>query len=400
MYDAIIVGARCAGSPLAMLLASKGYRVLLLDRAHFPSDMRMSTHYIHQPGVARIKRWKLLERLEASGCPPITRHKYDLGGFTLTGSPPPFEDVSVAYAPRRTVLDKILVDAAAASGAELREGFSVDTLTSDQGRVTGIRGAASKGRPVTEQARIVVGADGMNSVVAGCVRAPQYNQVPRRQLTHFSYWSGVEIEGLEFYLGDYRAAYGWNTNHGLALIGVNWALKQYPRLPAGIEASFLEVIDCAAPGLAVRLRAGRREEPWTGAGIPGFFRKPYGPGWALVGDAGYKMDPCTAAGITDAFRDAELLAEAIDNGLASRRPLAEALAEYQRQRDAMAMPIYGFTCQSALFEPLTPQMKQLLAALSNDPVETNHFCGLLAQTTSIPDFFNPDNLSRIIGRQA
>ncbi len=107
MYDAIIVGARCAGSPLAMLLARKGYRVLLLDHAHFPSDMRMSTHYIHQPRVARLKRWKLLDRVASSGCPVITSAKYDFGEFALTGSPPPFEDVSVAYAPRRTVPDKI-----------------------------------------------------------------------------------------------------------------------------------------------------------------------------------------------------------------------------------------------------------------------------------------------------
>ena len=199
MYDAIIVGARCAGSPLAMLLARKGYRVLLLDHAHFPSDMRMSTHYIHQPAWRGSNGGSCLTESHHPECPVITSHKYDFGEFVLTGSPPPFEEVSEAYAPRRTVLDKVLVDAAVEAGAELREGFSVKTLTSDNGRVTGICGSASKGRPVTEQARIVVGADGMNSMVARSVRAPQYNQVPRRQMSDFSYWSGVEIEGLEFY---------------------------------------------------------------------------------------------------------------------------------------------------------------------------------------------------------
>jgi flavin-dependent dehydrogenase len=277
----------------------------------------------------------------------------------------------------------------------LREGFSVDSLTSDDSGVTGIRGWA-KGRPVIEHARIVVGADGMNSLVARCVRAPQYNQVPRRQLTYFSYWRNVAIEGLEFYPRDYRAIYGWNTNDGLALVGVNWALEQFPKLTAGIEESFFEVVDTAAPNLAARLRAGRREERWSGGSIPGFFRKSYGPGWALVGDASYKMDPCTAAGITNAFRDAELLAEAIDEGFASRRPLAQALADYERQRDEMALPIYEFACQSALFEPPAPQMKQLLLALRGDQVETNRFFGLLAQTTLVPEFFNPANLSRII----
>lgn len=396
MYDAIVVGARCAGSPLAMLLARKGYRVLLLDRAKFPSDMRMSTHFIHQPGIARLKRWNLLDHVAASGCPAVAGYIYDFGEFALTGSPPAFEGTGTAYAPRRTVLDKILVDAAVEAGAELREEFYVETVTIDDGRVTCVRGRDASGRPIAEQARVVIGADGMNSLVARCVRAPEYNNVPRRQMTYFSYWSGVECEGLEFYPREYRAVYCWNTNDGLALVGVNWALERYPRLPGGIEESFFAVIEEAAPKLAARVRAGRREEQWTGGSIPGFFRKPYGPGWALVGDAGYKMDPCTAAGITNAFRDVELLAEAIDSGFSSRQPLEQALAEYEHRRNAMALPIYEFACQSALLEPATAQMKDLLNALRNDPAETSRFFGLLAQTTAIPEFLNPDNVARII----
>jgi 2-polyprenyl-6-methoxyphenol hydroxylase-like FAD-dependent oxidoreductase len=397
MYDAIIVGARCGGSPLAMLLARKGYQVLLLDRASFPSDMRMSTHFIHQPGIARLGRWNLRDRIAASGCPPVTSYRYDLGAFALTGAPPPFESESVAFAPRRTVLDKILVDAAVESGAELREKFSVETLTSDNERVTGIRGSEPNGISSTEKARIVIGADGMNSLVARSVHAAEYNQVPRRLMTYFSYWSGVEIEGFEFYPRDYRGVYAWGTNDGLALVGVNWALQEFPRLSAGIEESFFAVVDEAAPGLAARLRGGHREERWNGGSIPGFFRTPYGPGWALVGDAGYKMDPCTAAGITNAFRDVELLAEAIDSGFASRRSLEEALADYERRRNELATPIYEFTCQAALFEPPTAQMKQLMNALRDKPVETSHFFGLGAQTTLIPEFLKPDNLTKIIG---
>ena len=128
MYDAIIVGARCAGSPTALLLARRGYKVLLLDRATFPSDMPLSTHYVHQTGTARLKRWGLLDKLAASNCPPITRNYFDYGAFTLTGSPPPAEGVQEAYAPRRKALDPILVEAAAAAGAELRQGFSVQEL--------------------------------------------------------------------------------------------------------------------------------------------------------------------------------------------------------------------------------------------------------------------------------
>jgi flavin-dependent dehydrogenase len=395
-YDVIIVGARCAGSPLAMLLARKGYRVLLLDRAKFPSNMPMSTHLVHQPGIARLKRWNLLERLTASGCPPITSYSYDAGEFTLTGCPSPAEGVSEAYAPRRTVLDKILVDAAVEAGAELREHFSVKTLTYRGHGVTGVRGSTENNRDVTEQARIVVGADGMNSVVARSVRAPEYNSMPPLMVTHFSYWSAVKLEGVELYPRDYRFVYGWNTNDGLALVGVNWALSQFPKLPAGVEESFFQVVDRAAPGLAARLRAGKREERWYGGAIPGFFRKPYGEGWALVGDAGYKKDPCTAAGITDAFRDAEFLAEAIDDRFVGRRSSEQAMAEYELRRNAIAMPIYEFTCQSAKFEPATLEMKQLLTALRSNQIETDRFFGLIAQTTSIPEFLSPDNLARII----
>jgi flavin-dependent dehydrogenase len=390
-YEVIIVGARCAGSPLAMLLARKGYRVLLLDRAKFPSNLPLSTHFIHQPGIARLKRWGLLERLTASGCPAITTFNYDVGDFTLRGCPPPAEGVSEAYAPRRTVLDKILVDAAVGAGAELREHFSVKALTFNDRGVTGIRGSAGN-----EQARFVIGADGMHSMVAREVRAPEYNLVPPLMVTHFSYWSGVKFEGIELYPRDYRSVYGWNTNDGLALVGVNWALSQYPKLPAGIEESFFEAVGSAAPGLAARLHAGNREERWYGGAISGFFRKPHGEGWALVGDAGYQKDPCTAAGITDAFRDAELLAEAIDDCFAGRRSAEQAMIEYEHRRNAIATPIYEFTCQSAKFEPATPEMKLLLAALRNNQLETDRFFGMVAQTTSIPEFLNPENLARII----
>jgi 2-polyprenyl-6-methoxyphenol hydroxylase-like FAD-dependent oxidoreductase len=171
MYDAIIVGARVAGSPLAMLLARKGYRVLLLDKARFPSDT-ISTHHIHQPGVARLIRWGLLERVRASNCPPTTEITFDVGPFALRSAPPPAEGNFEAYAPRRRVLDKILVDAAAEAGAEVREDFSVEEITTEGGAVTGVRGRAANGPPVSERARVVVGADGARSFVARSVQSP------------------------------------------------------------------------------------------------------------------------------------------------------------------------------------------------------------------------------------
>src|SRR5689334_9561677 len=145
MYDAIVVGARAAGSPTAMLLARKGYRVLLVDRASFPSDT-LSTHYIHQPGIARLRRWGLLDRLVATGCPPVAAMAFDVGPFALTAAPPPSDGVADGYAPRRTVLDSLLLEGAAEAGAEIRTGVTVDELLFADGVVTGVRVEGSEER--------------------------------------------------------------------------------------------------------------------------------------------------------------------------------------------------------------------------------------------------------------
>jgi 2-polyprenyl-6-methoxyphenol hydroxylase-like FAD-dependent oxidoreductase len=153
-----------------------------------------------------------------------------------------------------------------------------------------------------------------------------------------------------------------------------------------------------APDLAERVRAGQRSERFHGtADLPFFFRKPYGPGWALVGDAGYHKDPITAQGISDAFRDAELVADAVDDGLSGRRPLEDALADYERCRNQAVGPIYGLTQQFASLQPPPPEMQQLLAALVHDQAQANRFFGTIAGTVPIPEFFSPENVGRIMG---
>jgi flavin-dependent dehydrogenase len=399
MYDAIVVGARCAGSPTAMLLARKGYQVLLVDRDSFPSD-HLSTHWIHQPGVARLERWGLRQPLAASGCPPITSISMDLGPFALRGTPPPVGDVAEAYCPRRTVLDKLLVDAAVEAGAELRERFSVQDLVWDGDRVSGIRGQSASGTTVTEQARMVIGADGIHSLVARRVQAPSYKSKPALACAYYSYWSGVELSGVEFYPREHRGFGVLPTHHGLAAIIVGWPHDEFQAYRADIEGNFLKTLELA-PALAERVRQGRREERFSGtADLPFFYRKPYGSGWALIGDAGYHKDPITAQGITDAFRDAELLAEAIDAGLSGTRPLEAALADYERRRNEATMPMYELTQQFASLEPPPPEMQQLFAALRHDQEQTNRFFGTLAGTVPIPEFFAPENLGRIMGAGA
>jgi 2-polyprenyl-6-methoxyphenol hydroxylase-like FAD-dependent oxidoreductase len=399
MYDAIVIGARCAGSPTAMLLARRGYRVLLLDKAGFPSDT-MSTHYIHQPGMARLKRWGLMERVVESNCPPFRRMRFDVGPFALEGLAPPAGDIAYGYAPRRRVLDNILVEAGVQAGVELREHFTVKELISDGERVTGIRGHAAGGATVTEQARIVIGADGMRSFVARSVQAPSYNVRPSLTCAYYSYWSDLPLAGAELYPRPDRMIILGLTNDGQTSVTVFWPNAAFTEVRTNVERHFMQALEIV-PGLAERVRSGKRTEQFYGSGdLPFFFRKPFGPGWALVGDAGYHKDPITAQGITDSFRDAELLSQALDAGLSGRRPLDAALAEYEQQRNEAAMPLYEFTHQLASLAPPAPEMQQLFAALRDNPEQSNRFFGLIAGTVSIPEFFAPENLGRIIDAEA
>ena len=218
-YDAIIVGARCAGAPTATLLARKGYRVLVVDRASFPSDT-ISTHMIHAPGVAALKRWGVLDKVVASGCPPVETYSFDFGPFMIKGTPRPSDGTSVGYAPRRTILDKILVDAAVEAGAEVRERFTVDEIVVEDGVVVGIRGHDEGGSSVIERARVVIAADGRNSQLAKAVQPLQYNEKPMLQWSFYTYWSGLPVDGFEIFIRPDRGWAAVGTNEGLTMLVV------------------------------------------------------------------------------------------------------------------------------------------------------------------------------------
>lgn len=396
MYDAIIVGARCAGSPLAMLLARKGYRVLAVDKSTFPSDA-ISTHNIHQPGAALLKEWGLLDRIIAAGTPPITHMSFDVGPFALEGSVATSGDVVAAYAPRRKYLDKILFDAAIEAGAEVREAFSVEDVLTEGTRVVGVRGSQRGGAPVTEHARIIIGADGVRSRVAERVKAPVYNARPSYTAIYYTYWNGVETNGTELYTREGRFVVAAPTNDGLTMVCVVWPKADFNRVRADIENEYMKALDESAPSLAERVRAGRRAERFYGSGEnPSYFRKAFGPGWALVGDAGYHKDPITAQGITDSFRQAKMLAETIDEWLCGRRTMLESLARFEQERNASALPMYELTCNLAKLSAPEPEMKELFGALRGNQAETNRFFGTIAGTVSIQDFYAPKNIRRII----
>src|SRR5581483_4248664 len=301
-----------------------------------------------------LSSWRLGEALAGCGAPALTTGHFDLGRFAIDAAFPAFQGVSQAYAPRRIVLDHLLVEAATRAGAELSEATTVRELQFDGDAVTGVRAAVRGGAQISERARIVVGADGTHSVVARLVAAPEYHTVAPLAGTYFSYWSDVPLEGVEFYPRTGRAVYGWPTNEGLSLIGANWVAADFPSVRADIERNYRQVLGEAAPDLADRVVGGTREAPWIGGMIRGYFRRPHGPGWALVGDAGYQKDPGTAQGITDALTHAELLANAIHDGLTGTRPLSQALVDYERARNDHALPRYQLTCQLGALAPPTP----------------------------------------------
>ncbi|WP_229068293.1 NAD(P)/FAD-dependent oxidoreductase [Actinoplanes sp. DH11] len=387
-YDVIVVGARCAGAPLAMLLARQGHRTLLVDRATFPSDT-VSTHVIHPPGAAALRRWGLLDQVAATGCPPVGRYSFDFGPLSLAGAPGTPES-PYAYAPRRTLLDKILLDAAAAAGAEVREGFTVDELIVDDDRVTGIRGGG-----VTEHARVVVGADGRNSVVAKAVGASVYQEQAPLTVGYYAYWSNLPTGTFEAYS---RPGRGWAvcpTNDDLTMVIGGWPHAELAEHRNDVEAELMRTF-AMSPAFAERIRSAKRESRLVGTSVPNYFRVPWGPGWALVGDAGYNRDYITAQGITDAFLDAENLAGALHATLSGAAKETEAGVAHQERRDARAMPFYQMTLGIAALQPPDEQMVQLVSAIAGDQDKVDAFMRLNSGVTSPADFFTPPNLGRLM----
>jgi len=400
MYDVIVIGARCAGSSTAMLLARKGYRVLVVDRATFPSDIPHG-HAIHKGGPARLARWGLLDRLVAGGCPQVTSTIADYGDFPLAADGLIKDGVPVACAPRRFALDALLVDAAVEAGAEVRAGYTVEGFLADDDTVQGVRmrGRASDA-PITELARVTVGADGRRSRLAEFVRAPAYEESPSCTCWYFSYFSDVPRASLEVYARRDHAVFAFPTNDGLLGVFVCWAATDLPRVRADIEGSYMAAVD-GIPELSAAVRAGRRVERFRGAtDVPNFLRRPHGPGWALVGDAGCHKDPFLALGICDAFRDAELLAGALDDGLSGRRPLDEALADYERKRNEATMPDFRMNLHLARFRPPPDEFLRIRAAVRGDAEATRHFAMAFQGMVPRESFFNPDNLQRLMASAA
>ena len=317
----------------------------------------MSTHAVLRTGVLQLTRWGLIDEVVAAGTPPIRSIVLGFGDDRIRFDVRDEFGIDTLYGPRRIVLDEILLRAAVEAGVDFMDATSVKDLLHDPGgRVTGVI-AGRAGDVSSHRARVVIGADGVWSRVARLVGAEILRSHPPLNAAHYAYFTGVDAPGFWFQFTPGTNAGVIPTNDGRSCVFVARPRDRLAAFGADPDGEFHRLLSEAGADLAEAVGAGTRAEAFRGTpGLPGFLRRPWGPGWALVGDAGYTKDPISAHGISDALRDAELCARAVDGAL--RRPdrAADLMDGYQAVRDTLSVPLYeesralagyGWTAQEA-----------------------------------------------------
>jgi len=360
-YDVVVIGARAAGAATAMLLARRGLNVLAVDRGVYGSDT-LSTHALMRAGVLQLARWGLLDRIQAAGTPPVTHTAFHYDDEVLDIPIKPRDGVPALFAPRRTVLDRVLVDAAVEAGATVRHRVQLADLVRDErDRVWGVRLRDEAGADRIVRCDRVIGADGMRSTVAALAGATITQPGRHAAASFYGYWSGLEADGYHWYWGHGAAAGTIPTNDGQVLVYVGASAERFASEMRGrVPEAYRALVDEVAPELAARLGTARLVGSLHGfAGQAGFLRRSWGRGWALVGDAAYFKDPITAHGISDALRDAEFLARAVVRGNEA------AMREYEATRDALSHDLFEITDRIAAFDWSHDQLKELHHAFSD-----------------------------------
>ena len=370
-FDVVVVGARCAGAPLAAMLARAGLRVAVVEQATFPRDT-LSTHCLHAEALAFLDRLGVTARVRATGAPYLRYYDLRLDELECRVEIPQRPgDVGGIASVRRMLLDPILADAAAASGAEVRMGTRVIGLLEDRGRVAGVR-VSRDGCESALGARLVVGADGRNSTIAELVGARKYNLVPSER---FAYWAFFEDAAwvwdstFVYHRWDERIVFGGHADGGLLQVIVVPQLTELPQFRGDLEGSFMRYARSCRP-MDLALANARRAGKFFGKlGWEGFFRQASGPGWVLVGDAGHFKDPTPAAGIQDAFRQVERLTPAVTAAVGeSAEALDNALSAWSRWRDRDGAEYYWLACDmgaAGTLPDVLPEMTRRLLAQGN-----------------------------------
>jgi 2-polyprenyl-6-methoxyphenol hydroxylase-like FAD-dependent oxidoreductase len=342
----VIAGARCAGASTAMLLARQGLDVLVIDPSSRGSDT-LSTHALMRGGVFQLHRWGLLDAVRAAETPTIRTTTFHYGDETIEVSIKERDGVDGLYAPRRTVLDAILVDAALDAGAEVVHGHSVvGVLRAHDGRISGAQIAGADRQVIDVAADLLIGADGVRSRVARLLEAEIDYTVRHTTASIYGYWNALGLDGFQWFYGIGGAVGSIPTNDGDTCVFASLPPTRFENERGdGLDAVYHALLSEVSSDLAGSVNESRLSGKLRAfAGRPGFLRRSTGPGWALVGDAGYFRDPITAHGITDALRDAELLARAVVGGG------DDALAGYQETRDDLVKGLLDVTDRIASFE--------------------------------------------------
>lgn len=360
-YDVIVIGGRCAGASTAMLLARAGLRVLVVEAARRGTDT-LSTHALMRGGVLQLHRWGLLDAVVASGAPAVRATQFSYGDEVETIDIRPGDGISALRAPRRTVLDALLLDAAAAAGAEIRSPARVTRLLSRDGRVCGVDGVNRGNRNAFRAtATLVVGADGRDSLVARTVDAEFRRRGTASGAIIYGYFPGLARDRYHWVYRPGITAGVVPTNDGLACV---WVGIPAARFEASRPEDFRVLLAQAAPEVAHSIAAAPLGRLRGYPGAPGYLRASGGPGWALVGDAAYYKDPITAHGITDALRDAELLARAVLAAPHGGQAQLDTLHDYQHTRDRLSERLFDITERIAGYRWDLCELREHLRALS------------------------------------
>jgi flavin-dependent dehydrogenase len=359
--DAVIVGARCAGAATALLLARAGARVLLVDKGVYGSDTT-STHALMRGAILQLHQWGVLPAIVAAGTPPVHSTTFSYREQDITVPIEPRFGVSALYAPRRALLDRILVDAAAESGAEVSYGVRIDNvIVDDRGRVRGIT-AVGGGTRHRIEADIVIGADGLHSTIAQRVGSGSVVEGRHSTGVLYSYWEGLPVDGYYWRFVTSGSIGAIPTNDGATCLFASVPAGRFrAEIHGDASAAYRRLVREVSTVFDSRLDEARQMEPVRGfGGHVGFIKRSTGDGWALVGDAGYFKDPLTAHGITDALRDAELLARAITKGTTA------ALADYETTRHDLSSRLFEITDDIASFAWTDGELQSLHRAFSTE----------------------------------
>ncbi len=360
-YDAIVVGARCAGAATALLLARGGARVLMVDRGAYGTDT-LSTHALMRGGVLQLHRWGLLPQIVRAETPAVRSTTFHYTQESVAVEIEPRYGVQALFAPRRHLLDKVLVDAAVASGVTCEYGVHVSDVTRDaSNRVNGVELRAPAGQPRRVHADLVIGADGLHSTVAQRVGAAVLRTGRWATGVLYAYWDGLALDGYNWFFQPGLSFGAIPTNGGTCVFAAFPASQFREQVSGNAQEAYHRLLSLGAPSFAEAIRAGRQIEQVRGfGGQVGIIRRCHGLGWALVGDAGYFKDPLTAHGITDGLRDAELLARAVLTGT------SDAMAAYEATRNDLSEKLFDVTDAIASFVWNDAELQALHRSLSRE----------------------------------